>query len=62
MYFAGETKCLHNSISPIEYKSYFQCASAGYARSYQALIDLGEEEVNAEKYAIKFRMSKYHTI
>ena len=60
--FAAETKCLHNSISPIEYKSYFQCASAGYAKSYQALIDLGEEEVNAEKFAIKFECKEVNTI
>jgi len=58
----GEPKCLHNNVSPIEYKSYYQCASAGYVRSYQALIDLGEEEVNTEKYAIKFECKEVNII
>tara|TARA_B100001939_G_scaffold102689_1_gene88602 strand:+ start:318 stop:533 length:216 start_codon:yes stop_codon:yes gene_type:complete len=60
--FAGEPKCLHEQITPIEYKSYYQCASDGYVRSYKALMDLGEEEVNTEKYAIKFECKEINTI
>ncbi len=60
--FAGEPKCLYEQITPREYPTYYQCASAGYLRSYQALIDLGEEEVNTEKYAIKFECKEVNII
>jgi len=55
-------KCLHEQVVPIEHSNYFSCASMGYIRSYQALIDLGEEEVNLEKYAIKFECKEVNTI
>ena len=60
--FVGEPKCLYEQITPREYPTYFECASAGYLRSYQALSDLGQEEVNAEKFAIKFECKEINLI
>ena len=60
--FVGEVKCLHEQIIPHEYPTYYDCASAGYLRSYQALMDLGIEEVNTEKYAIKFECREVNII
>jgi len=41
-------------ISPIEYKSYFECISDGYIKSYNKILETGQKEVNKKLYAIEF--------
>lgn len=45
---------LQQSISPIEYPTYYDCLSDGYIQSYGKILAIGVNEVNKHHLAIKF--------
>ena len=45
-------------IVPTEFNSYYQCISDGYIRSYNTLMNIGEDLVDEQLLAVKFECKK----
>ena len=50
-----EPSCFQNQIIGLEFNDNFSCMLDGYKRSSRTLENIGREDVNTKKLAIKFQ-------